>query len=221
MGCYGEVFSAMLDGKPVAVKVMTASTTPSLRKAFVREVAALRALREHPNIVRLVGAALYPHWCIVMQLVHGGSLHDLLYARRVSLTLEQALRIGRNIAEALRHLHGLKSPIIHRDVTSRNVLLQVMQGSLPPMPPPDAIARVVDAQVVYQGLLSDFGIARTKGKSRSTDQLSPTGPRRFRAPEVAQKGPDGRYHYSRRVDVYMFGTVLFELLYVSFLLGPL
>lgn len=210
-GCYGEVFAATLDGKPVAVKVMTTSSTPSLRKAFVREVEALRMLRDHPNIVRLVGASLYPHWCIVMQLAHGGSLHDLLYTRRVSLTLEQALRIGRDVADALRYLHGLKTPIIHRDVTSRNVLLNAVGGSIPsPLP---GGARQVDSAVQYQALLSDFGIARTKKGSRSADQLSPTGPRRFRAPEVTHKGPDGRYHYSRRVDVYMFGTVLFELLY--------
>jgi len=190
-GYYGEVYEADYNGKRVAVKVLSGGKTTSLRKAFKREIETLKLTIESPNIVRLIGAVVKPYCCIVMELMEGGSLYELIHEKHARLNFEQVINIARDIAEGLKYLHTLPVPILHRDVTSKNVLVKHEDG-------------------FYRAVLSDFGIAR---KSDSNRPLSPLGPKRYRAPEITKKDPSGAVYYSKKVDIYMFGTVLYELIY--------
>jgi serine/threonine protein kinase len=96
------------------------------------------------------------------------------------------LKIGRDIACALEFLHtAYRQPVIHRDVKSSNILLDIN----------------------YEAKLSDFGLAMIgdgDGDMETGRQVS-VGTRPYMAPEAFQGV------VSTKVDVYGLGVTLFEL----------
>ncbi|MEJ2206593.1 MAG: serine/threonine-protein kinase [Gemmatimonadota bacterium] len=119
----------------VALKAFHPETDqPFGSERFLREI-ALTARHDHPHIVPLLDSGdadgtLY----YVMPRVHGESLRGRLLRER-QLPLEDAIRIAREVADALTYAHGMD--VAHRDSKPENILLA------------DGHARVVD-----------FGIAR-------------------------------------------------------------
>src|SRR5918992_785123 len=177
--------------RPVVIKVLPperTSTVSAIR--FQREI-ELAAQLQHPHIlpVHAAGARdglLY----YVMPYVPGESLrHRLIRERR--LPVSDALRIVREVADALAYAHHLG--VIHRDIKPENVLLA--QG---------------------HALLADFGIARALAEVRSgpnddgplTDSGIAMGTPGYMAPEqvAGDNGVDGR------ADVYALGVVAYEML---------
>jgi serine/threonine protein kinase len=215
VGYYGEVFEAWLDGRRVAVKVLSGSVTPSLRKAFMRELEALRKTQDNPFIIKLIGAAIHPYHCVVMELIEGGSLHEVIYKRQVRFTTLQALKIAKDVADAVKYLHGLLPPIVHRDLTTRNVLIHVDSPSAL-----EAGGRCLE-HANFKAILSDFGISRSKEKDSNPKHKPSLGPARYRAPEADKRDSNGHFRNSKKLDVYMYGTVLYEIFYLADPFGDL
>jgi tRNA A-37 threonylcarbamoyl transferase component Bud32 len=169
----------------VAVKLLhpELAVDPDVRERFRREGLAAARLN-HPHIVAVYdagedGAAAY----IVMELVDGDSLRRVLDARG-ELGVNESVRIGREVAEALGYAH--REGLIHRDVKPANVLVN-----------PDGRAKV-----------ADFGIAKAlSGGSDLTRTGTVVGTARYLAPEQV----DGRA-VDARTDVYALGLVLYEML---------
>ncbi len=169
----------------VAVKVMRPELAATLgSERFLREV-SIAARLSHPHILAVhdsgnVDGVLY----YVMPLVEGESLPARL-AREKQLPVAEALRIAREVAEALSYAH--QRGIIHRDIKPANILLS------------DGHA-----------LVADFGIARaTSDESRALTQTGlAIGTPQYMSPEQASGDPaiDGR------TDVYALGAVLYEML---------
>ncbi|GBG86922.1 hypothetical protein CBR_g44377 [Chara braunii] len=83
-GAFGKVYRGSLDGKEVAIKVMTGELTDIKRSQFVAEVNTLRGLN-HANLVQLVGYCVAGDHCIlVYPFFRGGSLHGRLFPKAVS-----------------------------------------------------------------------------------------------------------------------------------------
>lgn len=186
-GCYGNVYEAFMKGETqkVAVKILKKDLFQP-EKAYKREVEALKRTIKSPYTVNLRGYCTDPYFCIVTELCEGGSLDNVLRKAQSKLTLDQAVRVGREVAEGMKYLHALKPPIMHRDLSLGNIFLH-----------PSVEGRVC---------IGDFGVAVDKPK-RGSVRFSKNGNPRYRAPEVSNGEP-----YSRKADVYSFGNLLFELL---------
>jgi len=122
-GGMGEVYRAKdtrLD-RTVAIKVLPShlSADPELKQRMEREAKAISAL-QHANICTLhdIGAQDGTDY-LVMEYLEGQTLADRL--AKGALPLDQAFKIGAEIARALAkaHQHG----IIHRDLKPANIML--------------------------------------------------------------------------------------------------
>jgi eukaryotic-like serine/threonine-protein kinase len=170
----------------VAIKVLDPEIAAAIGpERFLREI-AIAARLTHPHILPLhdsgVAAGLLFY---VMPYVEGETLGDRI-AREKQLPVDDALRIAREVADALgyAHAHGL----VHRDIKPGNILLESGHA-----------------------VLADFGIARggsTAGGEKLTATGIAVGTPAYMSPEQAAGGSalDGRS------DLYSLGCVLYEML---------
>ena len=191
-GGMGEVYRARhtVLGRPVAIKIVATRADLTAKRRLVREAQHASVL-SHPNICTIyeVGgddADAGPF--IVMELVEGRSLHARL--RDGVPSLDETLRIGIQVADALEHAHGHQ--IIHRDLKSSNIVVN-------------------DSG---QAVVLDFGLAKRldhPGSELSRDSsLTATGvlagTLSHMAPEVLLGG-----EADARSDVWALGVLLYEL----------
>ena len=172
-------------GRPVAVKVLRPDLSSSIgAERFLREI-HMAARLTHPHILPLHDSGeaeglLY----YVMPYIEGESLRDHLQ-REHRLGLDQALELGREVADALdyAHQHG----VVHRDIKPENIL--IANG---------------------QAVVADFGIARavSSGAELLTDAGMAVGTPMYMSPEQVEGDPD----LDGRSDIYSLGCVLFEAL---------
>lgn len=157
--------------------------------------ARIQGALEHPNVVRLVDAiAEDGELFLVLGLVDGVSLAELrksMPSDDARVPLRVAVRIACDIFEGLHAAHELRSPdgaradVVHRDVSTHNVVL----GS-------DGVARILD-----------FGVAKAVARAQVTRDGALKGKPTYMSPEqLAGERVD------RRSDVYSAALVLAELL---------
>ena len=202
-GGMGEVYQARdhkLD-RDVAIKVLppALAADPDRTARFDREAKVLASLN-HPNIAAIYGLEHAGDTaCLVLELVPGETLADRI--ERGPVPIDEALRLARQIAEALEAAH--EKGIVHRDLKPANI-------------------KVTDADKVK---VLDFGLAKalsSDGDERGSSialSSSPTittpahtrlgvvlGTAAYMAPEQARgKTVD------KRADIWAFGCVLYEM----------
>ncbi len=172
--------------REVAIKVLRPELAAVIgADRFLAEIKTTANL-QHPHILSLFdsggvdGTVFY-----VMPFVDGESLRDRL-DREKQLPVNDALRIAREVADALgyAHAHG----VIHRDIKPENILLQ---GG--------------------HALVADFGIALAASKTgaeRMTQTGMSLGTPHYMSPEQAM----GERELDVRTDIYALGCVLYEML---------
>ena len=128
-GHHGAVYKATLaNGRDIVVKKIEAldMKTALVHKSFWKEIESL-GNAWHPNVVRLLG---FMQWAEVGFLLYDyvsnrdlrAALHDR--ERAVVLDWKARLRIAKGVANGLTYLHHTcNPPVVHRDITSSNVLL--------------------------------------------------------------------------------------------------
>eukprot|EP00879_Flechtneria_rotunda_P018522 GHRR01019435.1.p1 GENE.GHRR01019435.1~~GHRR01019435.1.p1 ORF type:complete len:420 (+),score=137.92 GHRR01019435.1:571-1830(+) len=122
-GGYGPVFRGMLDGVPVAVKLLdTSGISTQGQREFQAEIAILSRLH-HPHIVLLMGSC--PERCaLVYELLDNGNLeHHLFSPALPDLQWQDRIRIACEVISALVFLHSAPEPIVHMDLKPANILL--------------------------------------------------------------------------------------------------
>ncbi|MFI5206424.1 MAG: protein kinase [Gemmatimonadales bacterium] len=173
--------------RKVALKVLRPELSAILGAGrFLAEIKTTANL-QHPHILSLFdsgeadGLVFY-----VMPYVEGESLRDRIH-REHQLPVEDAVRIAREVADALHYAH--QHGIVHRDIKPENILLH---GG--------------HAQV------ADFGIAlaasRSEGGTRMTETGMSLGTPQYMSPEQAM----GEREITPKADVYALGCVLYEML---------
>ena len=172
--------------RDVALKVLRPELAATLGiERFLREI-RIEARLQHPHILPLYDSGtadglLY----YVMPYVEGETLRDRI-RREKQLPVGEAVRIAREIAEALDYAH--KHDVVHRDIKPSNILLS---GG--------------------QAVVADFGIARAISVA---DQESLTasglavGTPEYMSPEQGA----GDTNVDGRSDIYALGCVLYEML---------
>ena len=173
-------------GRKVALKVLKPELAAVVgAERFLAEITTTANL-QHPNILPLHDSGEADSFLYyVMPFVDGESLRERL-ARDRQLPVEEAVRIAREVAEALQAAH--ERGVIHRDIKPANILLS--RG---------------------RPLVADFGIAlavSAAGGGRLTETGLSLGTPYYMSPEQASADRDP----SAASDVYSLGCVLYEML---------
>ena len=236
-GAFGEVWDCLLkrDGQRVAVKIMLAGALDedgdvvdlTADEDFHKECAALQRV-DSPHLLKFFGfgTTAEGNGFIVTELMLGGALEDVLHDPNRDLAWHLRVQIGLQVALGMKHLH--KRQMLHRDLKSANVLLdeklkaKVCDFGL------SRVVRPVSRQVLVRS--SFTGVTRllphvdgieindrlsSLSKTRIAVSISDVrgtmtkaaGTLLWMAPEVFR----GDQNYTRAVDVYSYGIVLWEL----------
>ncbi|XP_019169329.1 PREDICTED: serine/threonine-protein kinase HT1-like isoform X2 [Ipomoea nil] len=188
-GAHSQLYHGIYKDEPVAVKIIrvpdvdeTESLEPKLVSQFNREVALLSRLR-HPNVIEFVGECTKPPvFCIATEYLSAGSLRAYLHKLD-----HESVPLQKLVAMALDIAKGMEyvhsQGIIHKDLKPENILISHD----------------------FQLKIADFGIACEEAHC---DLLcDDPGTYRWMAPEMIK-----RKRYGRKVDVYSFGLILWEML---------
>ncbi|KAG6584557.1 TKL protein kinase [Phytophthora cinnamomi] len=189
-GGFGLVFTGEYKGRRVAIKKIRPDRSGDVSEidVFLKEI-IMMAVLYHPRIVEFIGVAWdnLRHLAAVTEFMDNGDLREVLYTfkeRGSPLSWEtHKTAFALHIAEALTYLHSQHPKVIHRDLKSKNVLLNLY----------------------YEAKLSDFGISRMR-YDIETHMTAGVGTSFWIAPEVLL-GRD----YDERADIYSFGVVLSEI----------
>ena len=199
-GGMGEVYKARdtrLE-RTVAVKVLPShmSASPEVRQRFEREAKTISQL-SHPHICALydVGREGETEY-LVMEYLEGETLLDRL--AKGPLPLEQTLRYGTEIADALDKAH--RQGIVHRDLKPGNVMLTKSGVKLLDF----GLAKAMAQPVQPSGQTS---LPTMMGTGQNlTQEGTILGTFQYMAPEQLEgKDADGR------TDIFAFGAVLYEM----------
>jgi serine/threonine protein kinase len=196
-GSYGKVSVGSWNGAPVAVKMLhgvffevglseTDSQMTSFLRKFQDEWQTMKVLR-HPNILQLYGVAdaQSKHAKIVSELMDESLASRLAKAPKLNHPMH--LHILKSIICGLRYLHEHPSgPIVHRDLTSKNILLA------------DNANRVK---------IADLGVAKAMSDIRAAMGTIMPGTELYMPPEVRS-----RVAIHTSLDIFSYGVLAIETL---------
>ena len=125
-GSSGTVFKGVWKGGDVAVKVFTdLQFSEGTLREFDKEIHIMQRLR-HPNVLQFLGAVrTESHLCIVTHFLPRGSLFRVLHRAGGGVPWPRRLRMALDIACGILYLHSATPPIIHRDLKSSNLLVDL------------------------------------------------------------------------------------------------
>ena len=168
---------------------------------FQREAEALAALN-HPNIGAIYGLEESGGGrFLVLELVEGDTLEERL--KRGALSIDEALRLGLQIAGALEAAH--EKGLVHRDLKPANIKI-TSEGDI----------KVLDFGLAkaFEPASSASGLPAGEGLSNSPTMMTAAsstgmilGTAAYMSPEQAK----GRA-VDKRSDIFSFGCVLYEML---------
>ena len=189
-GGWGYVVKGTFRRKAVAVKCIYSAIASEKNLERVRREINTMALVRHPNLVLFISAVLdNPEGPLIVTELLDTDLRSAYESK--CLTDKNKLSILLDVALALNYLHTLPEPIIHRDVSAKNVLLE---------------------RATWKAKLSDFGSARlaalavTKGEGcflYAAPEMYPS----LSLESAARLPPQ-----TTKVDCFSFGILLCELM---------
>ena len=186
-GGFSEIYESQWLGIPVAVKVIfDPKITEALLEEFNNEIEKLFILR-HPYIIQLYGMTdkdKSQKLAVITELAPKGSLFDYLHKNpktKNNLSLDFKNRITKQLICTMAYIHS--RGYVHRDLKTQNILLD----------------KNLDMK------MCDFGLTKLKSELNSgSGQFA--GTPCYMAPELFD-----RKYYDEKVDVFAFGTAVWEI----------
>ncbi|XP_031565380.1 receptor-like kinase TMK4 [Actinia tenebrosa] len=206
-GSYGEVYRGVWKGRQVAAKKLRSfffendffclQNKGRIFNDLKKEWEIMSGLK-HKNIVEYLTVIMPQEGSpiIVTELCTTDLFHFIRKESNCKVLFSDAVSIMLNVAEGLDYLHGLKDPVIHRDLSSKNILIKDLESK--------------EAKIADMGLSKVF----PNGAMYATPGV---GCIIYAAPETyPEKLGRGRYsqkaYYTEKVDIFSFGAVLLEVI---------
>ena len=192
-GSYGLVCKAKCDQLVCAAKIMHNAlfkfTDPSSNLLLdkFRQECLLNSAAKHPNIVQYIHTYVDPETCLPVLLMElcDESLSRFLDMSEDPLPYHLELDLSNDIAQALSYLHS--NGVIHRDLTSNNVLL--IAGR--------------------RAKVTDFGMSKLVSVNPRFTPLSMCpGNALYMSPEALRQPPQ----YSTKLDVFSWGILTIQVM---------
>jgi hypothetical protein len=139
-GFFGKVVVCNWRGLKCVLKTFKENVRQGQEANFMQELVALNETR-HPKVVLFVGAIVEPQaWGILFEFMEGGSLASAISSTSTTSTdhnrtststqyqpllstLRQKLVVVSDVALGLSYLHGKRPQLLHRDLSTANILL--------------------------------------------------------------------------------------------------
>ena len=184
VGGWATVTVAKFRGGQVAVKrIHNQIISRHNLQLFQREMNIAARLR-HPNLIQFIGATMEGEMMIIMELMATNLRSQLETEEYFQPKLVKAISL--DVALGLNYLHLIQpNPIVHRDISSANVLLEVIQLNK------------------WRAKLTDYGSVNVVHQLRTENPGSPA----YAAPEASNPCLQ-----SPKMDVYSFGALILEML---------
>ena len=196
-GSYGKVCKAILDQLPCAVKLLhpvlfqfNDPASQTILRRFEQECEFLSEIR-HPHVVQYLGVARDPESGLLVLLMEmmDESLTGFLERSNEPLPYHLQVTLCHDVALALAYLH--LNGIIHRDLSSNNVLL--IAGS--------------------RAKVTDFGMSKlSQMHPRMTPLTQCPGTAVYMAPEALRNPPV----YSEKLDIFSTGVIAIQIMTRNF-----
>ena len=182
-GGWGVVKVANFRGIRLAAKCFYSELTSDYYLSMYNRELNMAARLRHPNMVQFIGASVDGTPIILTELM-ATSLRAVL--ERGPIEMFKSTSISRDVLRALNYLHLMRPhPIVHRDISSANVLLD---------PLPDNC---------WKAKVSDYGSVNLLTYTHTVGPGNPV----YAAPE-ANNPP----LQSPKMDIFSFGVLLVEML---------
>ena len=189
-GAWGVVSKGKFRGQNVAVKrVYPSILQPTTVDRIRREISTMAQVR-HPNLVLFIAAVIDDQTGpMIITEILDTSLRSAYERNRLG---SNKLQILQDVASALNYLHLHREPIIHRDVSTANVLLEAIANN------------------GWKAKLSDFGSANLVRYATTPGEgaIIYTAPEAFPQPPTSPTPPPPQ---TPKIDVYSYGVLLGEV----------
>ena len=183
-GGWAIVSVATFRGVRVAAKTIHRQIISHHNVQLFRREMNMAARLRHPNLVQFIGATMEGNMVILTELMPTSLRAQL--QQDIYMPPKIVMSVSLDVARALNYLHQMQpDPIIHRDISSANVLLEPLR----------------DGQ--WRAKLSDYGTVNLFHQLETVNPGSPV----YAAPEAN----DPRLQ-STKMDIYSFGALMVEML---------
>ena len=184
IGGWATVTVAKFRGIKVAVKrIHNRIISHHNLQLFQREMNMAARLR-HPNLIQFIGATMEGEMMIIMELMATSLRRQL--ETDVYFQPNTVKAISLDVACGLNYLHLIQpDPIVHRDISSANVLLEVIQLNQ------------------WRAKVTDYGSVNVVCQLHTQNPGSPV----YSAPEASNP-----LLQSPKMDIYSFGALVLEML---------
>ena len=184
-GGWAKVQVAEFRGIKVAAKKLYKELqSPFYHNAFVREMNMAARVR-HPNLVQFIGACMDEEMIILLELMPTSLRKYLADCAPARPSACFCTSVCMDVAKALNYLHLMQpDPIVHRDISCANVLLEPLPGDQ------------------WRAKVTDYGSVNLQSQLETRNPGNPV----YSAPESGDKSQQ-----SPQMDIFSFGILMITM----------